>query len=53
MFYHGMVTVRPLTVMSLGSHGVSLVFHHCITAVESYHVVAAARVVAPEKGRFG
>jgi hypothetical protein len=55
MFYHGMVTVRPLTVMSLSlsSHGVSLVFHHCITAVESCHVVAAARVVAPEKGRFG
>jgi hypothetical protein len=52
MFYHGMVTVRPFTVMSLSSHGVSLVFHHCITAVESYHV-AAARVVAPEKGRFG
>jgi hypothetical protein len=43
---HGMVTVRPLTVMSLSSHGVSLVFHHCITAVESYHVVAVARVVA-------
>jgi hypothetical protein len=39
--------------MSLSSHGVSLVFHHCITAVESYYVVAAARVVAPEKGRFG
>jgi hypothetical protein len=46
MFYHGMGTVRPLTVMALSSHGVSLVFHHCITAVESYHVVAAARVVA-------
>jgi hypothetical protein len=45
---HCMVTVRPLTVMSLSlsSHGVSLVFHHCITALESYHVVAAARVVA-------
>jgi hypothetical protein len=53
MFYHGMVAVRPLTVMSLNSHGVSLVFHHCITAVESYYVVAAAHVVAPEKGRFG
>jgi hypothetical protein len=41
---HGMVTVRPLTAMSLSSHGVSLVFHHGITAVESCHV-AAARVV--------
>jgi hypothetical protein len=49
---HGMVTVRPLTVMSLSlsSHGVSLVFHHCITAVESYHVVAAACVVALKRG---
>jgi hypothetical protein len=51
---HDMVTVRPLTVMalSLSSHGVSLVFHHCITAVESCHVVAAARVVALKRAGF-
>jgi hypothetical protein len=45
---HGMVTVRPLTVISLllSSPSVSLVFHRCITAVEYCHVGAAARVVA-------
>jgi hypothetical protein len=45
----GMVSVRPQTLMSLGSHCVSLVFHHCITAVESYHVVAADHVVAMKR----
>jgi hypothetical protein len=50
----GMVSVRPLTVRSLllSSHGVSLVFHRCIAAAESCHVVAAARVVFLKRAGF-